>query len=314
LAPYDIQAVRFAATDIKVESVNSSVSPDGERELKSRLADLRDRDLTAPHLYAALNNPGFEPIAGGGQTPGWQLVGNSNQNAIELDATRPKEGKTCLYIQNRAANGAAVVQSAPFTTPPTGQLGMTVWLRGDNLAANSEFRIAFESERGGTVYRRFVTIGGLRPGAQHLTKEWQNLASGVNDLPLDSHGKMQIKFELTGNGEVWVDQVQLYDVLFPLPFYDRSQPERLELEKLRRSVESAKESNQIADCLQLLDGYWSRFLLAYTPPAQPMIAAKPPVATPPQEKQETNPPPVKAEDNPSVGSRIKQHLPTIPWR
>src|SRR5262249_44181340 len=153
---------------------------------------LRDRDLTAPHSYGALSNAGFEPNAGGGPTPGWQLAGNNGQSALELDATKPKEGKTCLYVQNRAENGSTVVQSSPFTIPPTGQLGMTVWLRGDNLAANSELRIAFESERGGTVYRRFVTIGGLRPGAQHLTKEWQNLASGVNDLPLDSRGKMQI--------------------------------------------------------------------------------------------------------------------------
>ena len=132
----------------------------------------------------------------------------------------------------------------------------------------------------------------MRPGAQHLTKEWQNLASGVNDLPLDSHGKMQIKFELTGTGEVWVDQVQLFDVLFPLPFYEHSQPERLELEKLRRSVESAEESNQMADCLQLLDGYWSRFLLAYTPAVQPMIAAKP------------SAPPLRVRNRPKVQATI----------
>ena len=167
LAPYDVQAVRFAAADVKVESVHTSISPDGERELNSRLADLRDRDLTAPHSYTALGNSGFEPIAGGGPTPSWQLVGNAGQSAIELDATRPKDGKTCLYIQNRAENGVTVVQSAPFTTPPTGQLGITVWLRGDNLAANSEFRIAFESERGGTVYRRFVHDRlALRPDVQ----------------------------------------------------------------------------------------------------------------------------------------------------
>jgi hypothetical protein len=45
-----------------------------------------------------------------------------------------------------------------------------------------------------------------------------------------------------------------------------------------------------------------------------MIAAKPPAAAPSQEKPEADPSPVKAEDNPSVGTRIKQHLPTIPWR
>jgi hypothetical protein len=135
----------------------------------------------------------------------------------------------------------------------------------------------------------------------------------VNDLPLDSRGKMQIKFELTGPGEVWIDQVQLYDILFPLAFYDHSQPERLELEKLRRSVESARENNQISDCLQLLDGYWSRFLLTYSPPVQPMIAIKPaaPVATS-QEGQGENPPPAaKPDDNPSLGDRLKHYVPNV---
>ena len=41
LAPYEVQAVRFAAADVKVESVHGTISPDGERELQSRLADLR---------------------------------------------------------------------------------------------------------------------------------------------------------------------------------------------------------------------------------------------------------------------------------
>jgi hypothetical protein len=309
-----VQVVRFLSSDLKFVSVKSTVSPEGERELMARLAELRGRDLTAPHFYTALANPGFEPLSGGGATPGWQLAANNAQSSLELDATKPKEGKTCLYVRNRSESGTTIVSSAPFTIPPTGQLGMTVWLKGNELAASSELRIAFEAERGGSVYRRFVTIGGLRPGAQHLAKEWQNLASGVNDLPLDSRGKMQIKFELTGSGEVWIDQVQLYDVLFPLTFYDRSQPERLELEKLRRSVESAKEASQIADCVQLLNGYWSRFLLSYTPPVQPVVAAKPPAAVPPQNGPEQNPSADRAEENPSVGNRIKQHLPNMPWR
>ena len=82
-----------------------------------------------------------------GPDPGWQLVGNPNQIAMALDATRPKEGKTCLYIQNRLGKRRGGRQSDPFTTPPTGQLGMTVWLRGDNLAQTSELRIVFESDR-----------------------------------------------------------------------------------------------------------------------------------------------------------------------
>ena len=314
LAPYEVQAVRFAAAGVKVESAHGTISPAGKQELQARLADLRNRDLTAPHMYTALANPGFEPMGGGLPVPGWQLAGAPAQIAMSLDATKPMEGKTCLYLQNHSANSAAVFESDQFTTPPTGQLAMTVYLRGDNLAQASELRMVFETNRAGQVYRRFATVGGVRPGAQHLINNWQYLAFGVNDLPLDSHGRMRIKFELTGTGEVWVDKVQLFDVLFPLAFYEHSQPERLELEKLRRSVESAEESNQTADCVQLLDGYWSRFLLAYTPAVQPMIAAKPSAPSSANGKategqSETSSSTSKSDENPNLG--WKQYLPNV---
>jgi hypothetical protein len=315
LAPYDVQAVRFTGNDVKVSSVHATISPAGRQELQSRLTDLRNRDLTAPHMYTGLSNPGFEPLGGGGPTPGWQLVGNSTQNAAALDATRPKEGKTCLYVQNRAENNVAVVQSEPFATPATGQLAMAVFIRGENLSPNAELRMVFETDRTGQVYRRFAKVSGSPTDPKHLTKDWQYPAFGVNDLPLDSHGQMRIKFELTGAGEVWIDQVQLFDVLFPLSFYEHREPERLVLEQLRRSVEGAQESNQVADCVQLLDGYWSRFLLTYTPPVQPVVAVKlpapPDVSTKPAEGQD-NQPANKPDDSPSLGERLKH--PSTWWR
>jgi hypothetical protein len=314
LAPNEVQAVRFASAGVKVDSVRGTISTAGRQELQSRLADLRNRDLTAPHVYTALANPGFEPLPGGLPLPGWQLAGSPGQFVGELDATKPKEGKTCLYMQNRLASNVAVVQSDPFGTPATGQLAMSVFLRSENLSPNSELRMVFETERDGQVYRRFARLSGSTTERQHLTKEWQYLAFGVNDLPLDSHGRMRIKFELTGAGEVWVDQVQLFDVLFPLRFYEHSEPELLELEKLRRSVESAQETDRVADCVQLLDGYWSRFLLAYTPVVQPMIATKPPgVAVKPPDGPRENPPTDgKPEDAPSLGEKLKH--PSMWWR
>ena len=75
--------------------------------------------------------------------PGWQLIGDPTQITADLDATMPQEGQTCLYLQNRG-NGTATIESETFATPPTGQLVMWVFVRGENVAPNSELRLVFE--------------------------------------------------------------------------------------------------------------------------------------------------------------------------
>jgi hypothetical protein len=314
LGPYEVQAVRFNTVGVRVESVHATISPAGQQELQARLSDLLNRDLTAAHVFSGPANPNFESLSGGATT-GWQLVAGGGQCTIALDAANPKEGKTSLHIQNRAA-GQVVVQSEPFNTPATGQLAMTAYLRGENLTPNAELRIVFEADRAGRPCRRYAAVGGPRPNAEQLPNKWKQIALGVNDLPLDSQGKMRIKFELTGGGEVWIDQLQLYDVPFSLSFYERSESERLELVKLRRDVESAHDNNQIADCVQLLDGYWAQFLLAYTPPVQPAVAARPTApattAKPVDGQSENSTPPQKSDDSQSMGW-LKQYVPNV-WR
>jgi hypothetical protein len=189
----------------------------------------------------------------------------------ELDATNPAGGKSCLALQSRGP--AVAIESNTFATPPTGQLLMAVWVRGENLAPGSELRIVFEADRPGRPYRTFWTLGGKRPGAQPLGTVWKlPFAVGVNDLPLDSKGRMRVRFELTGAGDVWIDEAQLYNVLFPLPFYQYTKEEKLELIKLRFKANRAYEEQQLADCVRSLEGYWPRFLVTYLPLVEPAVA------------------------------------------
>ncbi|MEX2093846.1 MAG: hypothetical protein WD971_14265 [Pirellulales bacterium] len=299
LAPYDVHAVRFAAAGVEIENIQSQISEAGRQELAARMAELKDRDLTATPHYAALRNPGFEPGGGTEHLPGWQLVGEPSLVAADLDATLPKEGRSCLYLQNRG-NGKATIESESFATPPTGQLVMWVFARGENVAPSTELRLVFEVDGAAQPYRKFTVLGGNRPGANPLTNAWgSGYAFSSEDLPLDSRGRMRIKFELSGPGEVWIDNVQLYDLLFPLYFYERSEPEKLELVKLITAVDSALENGELAECVRKLEGYWPRFLNAYTPAAAPAIATRPPrqeIAVPAAEVEQT-----PAE--PRVGSR-----------
>jgi hypothetical protein len=299
LEPYDLHAVRFSAGQVSIEGIQSQVSDAGRQELASKIDLLGDRDLRAMPRYEMLQNPNFEPTNAKEHLPGWQLVGEPNQVTADLDATKPQDGKTCLYLQNRG-NGTATIESNAFATPPTGQLVMLVFVRGENIAPASEVRLVFETEGGAKPFRQFATLGGSGPTARPIASDWGNgFLFRSEDVPLDSRGKMRVKFELAGPGELWIDSVQLYDLLFPLPYYNRGEAERLEFVKLISSAKSALERGELAECAFKLDGYWPRFLNAYTPTKSPTIATQPTAApsTPSTASDE------QESETPSVGSR-----------
>jgi hypothetical protein len=152
---------------------------------------------------------------------------------------------------------------------------MTVFVRGENVDPNTELRLVFETEGVGTPYRQLATLGGSHPGAQPLAAQWGYYAFRCEDLPLDSHGRMRVQFELSGKGEVWIDNVELHDVLFPLKFYEHSESEKLELVKLIHAADSALEDGRLSECVELLEGYWPRFLTAYAPAVEPAVATAP---------------------------------------
>jgi hypothetical protein len=110
---------------------------------------------------------------------------------------------------------------------------------------------------------------------QRANDQWgQPFIIFVPDLPLQSRGRMHIAFELTGPGEVWLDNAKLYDLLLPFPLYDNSQAEYFQLSQQIHAAKSAFDAGQVTDCIRIIDGYWPRFILAYRPPAQPKVAER----------------------------------------
>jgi hypothetical protein len=304
LAPYDVHAVRFTAAAPKIERIESRISDVGRQELAARVNELKERDLTAKPRYRPLANPGFEPQGGGLHLPlpGWKFEGEPAQANAELDATAPQEAQTCLYLQNRGQGIAAMV-SDDFPVPETGQLAIWTFVRGLNVGPASSVRLVFEVDGESTNYRRAAVLGGNQPGAQPIAADWgRGYAFKQDDLPLDSRARMRLRFELTGPGDVWIDNVQLFDLLFPLYFYDSADKERLELVKLRAEAESELKRGEFAECVRTLDGYWPRFVNAYTPAVAPTVATQPPAMK--QSAPTTDETP--AESAPSVGKRWYQ--------
>jgi hypothetical protein len=303
LAPYDVQAVRISVPAVKVVNVQSDSSEAAETELAARLADLANRDLTAPRHYQALSNPSFEPRGAANPPSGWRLVGNAA--TVELDAHKPKHGTTSIYIRNDG--NSAVLESETFAMPETGQLAMTVHVREQKMTSGAELRMVFEAIHSGQVYRRSAIVAASTPDPL-AAGEWQYKAILVNDLPLESNGQMRVRFELSGPGEVWLDNVTLYDLLFPLKFYKYEGAEIVQFLQRTHAAKTALETGRVADCAQLLDDYWLKFLEAYTPTVVPIVANQPPPVT-----QQPLPPPADENQQPAPGfsERIKRVIPFL---
>jgi hypothetical protein len=173
------------------------------------------------------------------------------------------------------------------------------------MTPGAELRVVVESRNAGQHYRRANLVAA---NAAVATDEWQPKAVIlVNDLPLEQRGNLQLRFEMTGPGEVWIDNVAMYDLLFPLKFYKFEQAEILKFIELRHAAQSALDEGQIVDAARVMDKYWPRFLFEYTPAIRPAIAApateqQPRLAAPPNEGEQ----PV-----PGISERIKRVFPFV---
>jgi hypothetical protein len=302
LEPFAVHAVQFDSGGVKVTGATARLSETARLELSTRLADLRARDPSALRVLKSVPNAGFESV-GGGALPGWRLVSSAFGTA-ELDATNPHEGKTCLYVQS--AGQPTAVESEPFSTPPTGQFAMTAFIRGRNLTSGSELRMVVEAEREKRSYRWSTVVGGARPEALPLGEQWAPYPILVNALPLHSRGQMRVRFELSGEGEVWIDEIRAYDLLFPLDFYRDKMAENWEFIQKIGAAEDDFEKGRITDCVRRLDGYWPRFYSAYTP--QQRVARQPS----PQSATLSQPPAEPApQASPGVRERFLRLIPIL---
>jgi hypothetical protein len=300
LPPFDVEACRFDRPGVRVRGLQMRMESAATEQLQARIRSISNRDLTAHSIYDVLPNPNFEPSAGGERVPGWLPLAANGRHSVELDATSPHNGRSCVCLESHEKS--ASVQSIDFPTPPTGQLVVTWFARAANLSPDAQLHIVLETV-GEPSFRVRTTLSSTMPSQEPLRSQWVSYAFPVDDLPLASDATMHIRFELVGPGEVGIDDVRLYDLIFPLDFQkEEAQRQRLALWKTTHAAQTALNNGQYADCLRLLDGYWPRFLEAYTPLVEHTIEPIPPVAdqlaTPP-------PPPPQDGSSKSLTQRLK---------
>jgi hypothetical protein len=255
LEPYDLAAVRLSEPNVQCsaphaawpEAVESALSLQ-IRRLGARAAVLRN-----PPPLDVLDNPSFESAAGvDGQISKWTVIGQGNVS-VQLDKTEKHNGQQSVKMTSNEP--AVCLVSQPLAVPATGRLTLSVWLRAADAGRQPPLRLAIEGKVHGRDFARSGHVGLLPNGqtGDAIQTEWGQYILPVEDLPLEGLTSLRVRFELTGPGEVWIDDVQVFGLAF-------SVPEMVELSKLIALADLKLQNGEVGDCLRLLDGYWPRFL------------------------------------------------------
>jgi len=194
--------------------------------------------------------------------------------------------------------------SHPFAAPATGRLAISVWMRVADAKNQPTLQVTLEGNHRGERINRCFEIGrpaGGGPIDWSIKSEWSSYLFPVNDLPLEGLSQLNLRFDLIGPGEVWIDDVRMID----LAFYTK---EVIELRSLLHTAYVRLQAGRVSDCMRLMEGYWPRFLEenvplrtrvarhADLPPAAAVEAPKPPPKSPPK-------------SSPGIMDRVKGLLP-----
>jgi hypothetical protein len=198
--------------------------------------------------------------------PGWMQHARVDGTSIGPNTTHKFSGEQSLRIVSRGP--VAWVRSDPFPTPRTGQISVLVRVKTSDPKRQPALRLAVEGKLlNGKTYYTFTNVG---TDAVPLSDDWGKhpFLFRINDLPVSQLAYVQVGFDLMGAGDVWIDDVQVFDRWF-LP------NERDELMIMTGLAARSLSDGQIADCQRILSAYWSQFLMEFVPLNQPRVAAVP---------------------------------------
>lgn len=268
LQPYDLVGASLAA-NVEVTDWRLSVGREVFVEIRKSLDDLRKRAnlLKDPPTLPALANPGFELPQQGDLLPGWEYAHNEG-TAVELDAQQSHSGQSSLHVRSHQA--VVWVRSNPFPVPKTGRLSVWVWLKIEAADEQPPLRLAIEGRLNGQTYYRPAEVGAKigKDNPPPLTKNWAPYLLRIDNLPTTGLTDLRVAFDLMGRGEVWIDDVQIFDLWF-------EKTERNELLKLIALADFYLGKGELAQCTRILDGYWPEYIRRHVPLTQIQLVDAP---------------------------------------
>ncbi len=295
MEPFDLVGGELSSGSAKIVSW-SVTSPPGagpalenqSRDLAFRVSHLRNEPHLLPVLNASFEERGIEAV------PGWvhalppavQAADHAGQVArqmvVEVDRTQGSASPSSMHLINRGP-GAVWVRSSPIATPTTGRIQVTAQIRVADPAKQPKLRLAIEGRLDGQVYYRRLNFGAPEnPGdfvAGLVGGNWTECIISRTNLPISGLTDLRVGFDLMGEGEVWIDDVQVQDLWL-------EQREADELLIRSSTARLQARDGAFYDCRLLVDGYWPSFLrrnvkLPDAREAAPQIAGPPPMVPEP---------------------------------
>ena len=279
LQPYDLVAIELSEPGLKVWQPRVSVPAAVETALGQRIRQLgaRAAALRSPPLMQGLENTGFErPPTSAEPVPNWSV---SKRLGVTIQTDKSQHHGGSQSVRMSSDGPIACLVSRPFDPPATGRLSMSVWLRLSDPAQQPVLRLAVEGKLSGRDYYRFAAVGRPPVPGQpvvSIASTWGQYIFQVDDLPLEGLSQLRVRLDMMNQGDLWVDDVQLFDLAF-------NETELRALYKLITMASVTLQNGQVGDCMKLLEGYWPRFLMQNVP----MTPLTPPatVATRPEENR-----------------------------
>lgn len=272
LDAYDAIGARLASSQTKITKATARWAPEIDQALDARVSELVKRRiaLSQPREWAALDNPGFEAdVPETGMIPGWMFL-RGNEANVQVDRTQQHSGNASLRV--RCTDQSTSVMSHSFKAPKTGRLAVSMWLKAARPGTKLHLYVGIHNGR--NFSRAFSVV-------DEVGDDWRQVPVPVLDLPEDGLGDLQLRIQLNGPGEIWIDDIQLGDLAF-------GPQEQRALLKTVYPARPTLDNRQVVQCVRILESYWPRFLFEHVTPleeSRPNLARVPqPPALPPEKK------------------------------
>jgi hypothetical protein len=304
LEPYDLVAGYFSDTETELLDWRVRFDRGIKMELTTLVQEVKSRvnELRTREPLKVVANPGFEEATSSNEPVDWI---SSRGTGITVDVTDkdPHQGARSLHMKVTDKDAIAWVRNREFPAPKTGRLSLLAWVRTKDAAIQPQLRLAIDTGRGYYTYAPLGKDENNEPVAEKLGKEWpkEPYLFHCDTLPTDLD-KVSVGFDLVGEGEVWIDAVEVYN----LYFFDT---ELNELIKNAATAQFQLEAGRVADCERFLDGYWPRFVIEHVPPNR--VAQLPRSNVP-----GSSPSPARSEPAPTADkpSGIRGYIEKLPFK
>ncbi len=258
LAPYDLIGGWLSSPRARIVDWQIQLPPEVPQALAETLKQVNlaiNAAVTRPPL-AVLENGHFELPSSGSTIPGWRFKPDS-AGSVRLDSDAAG-GRQSLYLQS---NGEELwVRSAPFAPPPTGRLYVLARIK-TRPGTQPQLRVVLDDDHD---FYYPLAIG--RGGSVAIPHQWADeFLFPFENLPLARLKEIHVGFDLIGEGEVWIDEVQLFDM------WIRRDERNALLIASGIAYRNLEQFMHVTDCLHFLESFWPQLLLLSRDP----VGAKP---------------------------------------